>query len=70
MTNRLRPGTGAIDWPGLMQALAATGTTCPIGIEAFAKDIDAMPTDTAMQACADALDACLALSDMTMEPLQ
>lgn len=70
MTNRLRPGAGVIPWLGFMQALSATGTTCPIGIEAFARDIDALPTDTAMQACADALDACLALSDMTMEALQ
>lgn len=70
MTNRLLPGTGAIDWRAFMRALAATGTTCPIGVEAFAKAIDALPTDTAMQACADALDACLALSDTTMETLQ
>lgn len=70
MTNRLLPGDGAVNWLGFMQALAATGTRCPIGVEAFNADLDAQPTDFAMQACADALGACLALTDLTMEPLR
>lgn len=70
MTDRLLPGSGAVDWPGFMQALAATGTRCPIGVEAFNAALDAQPTDFAMQACAAALDACLALTDLTMEPLR
>ncbi|MDP3907385.1 sugar phosphate isomerase/epimerase [Novosphingobium sp.] len=70
MTNRLLPGEGAVDWPAFMQALAATGTFCPIGVEAFNAELDAQTTGFAMQACADALDACLALTDLTMEPLR
>lgn len=70
MTSRLLPGNGAVDWPAFMQALAATGTQCPIGIEAFNADLDAQTTDFAMQACANALGACLALTNQTMEPLR
>lgn len=70
MTDRLLPGDGAVDWPAFMQALAATDTCCPIGIEAFNADLDAQTTDFAVRACADALHACLTLTDLTMEPLR
>jgi sugar phosphate isomerase/epimerase len=62
MVNRLMPGDGAVDFAGFMQALKATGTKAPIGIEAFCPALDALPIETAMQACAKALDACLALA--------
>jgi sugar phosphate isomerase/epimerase len=62
MMERLLPGAGELDLQGFMQALAATGTTAPIGIEVFNSELDALDTATAMARCAAALDTCLEMA--------
>ena len=61
MMRRLLPGAGELDLAGFMQALAATGTRAPIGIEAFSPALDALDITAATARCAAALDHCLAL---------
>jgi sugar phosphate isomerase/epimerase len=62
MMRRLLPGEGELDLRGFMQALAATGTQAPIGIETFSAELDALDTMSAMQRCAMALDLCLRMA--------
>jgi sugar phosphate isomerase/epimerase len=62
MVNRLLPGEGELDLAGFMQALAATGTRAPVGIETFSARLDALPVGEAIGECAAALDYCLALA--------
>jgi len=61
MMRRLLPGEGGLDLAGFMQALAATRTTAPIGVETFSPDLDALDMASAAAACAKALDHCLRL---------
>lgn len=61
MQDRLLPGRGVADLGGFMHALAATGTTAPIGIEMFSAALDAFEPAAGAQACAAALDHCLSL---------
>lgn len=62
MMRRQLPGAGELDLRGLMQALAATGTTAPIGVETFSPDLDALDTAEAIRRCAAALDLCLRMT--------
>lgn len=62
MMRRLLPGEGELDLRGLMQALAATGTSAPVGIETFMPELDALDIDAAFQRCAAALDLCLEMA--------
>lgn len=62
MVNRLVPGEGELDFAGFMQALAATGTRAPVGIETFCPRLDALPTGQAIGECGAALDYCLGLA--------
>ncbi len=62
MMRRLLPGAGELDLQGFMQALAATGTAAPIGIEVFSPELDALDTEAALARCADALDLCLEMA--------
>ena len=62
MMRRLLPGEGELNLKGLMQALAATGTTAPIGIETFSPELDAMGAEGAITRCATALEHCLELA--------
>jgi sugar phosphate isomerase/epimerase len=59
MMHRRLPGEGALDLRGFLQALAATGTTAPVGIETFLPELDALETAEAFRRCAAALDYCL-----------
>ena len=65
MQDRLMPGAGVIDFAAFMQALTATGTTAPTGIEMFSAALDALPPAEAAQQCAAALDFCLSLGTST-----
>ena len=56
------PGEGELDLRGFMQALAATGTRAPIGVETFSPALDALDTAAAMAKCAAALDYCLEMA--------
>ncbi|MXO74312.1 TIM barrel protein [Altererythrobacter aerius] len=62
MMIRAMPGDGAFDLKGLMQALAATGTTAPAGIEVFSAELSALPFPELARRSAEGLDYCLALS--------
>ena len=62
MTTRLMPGDGAFDLSGLMQAIAATGTTAPGGIEVFAEGLNRLPIAELAPRYAAALDYCLELA--------
>lgn len=59
MVDRLMPGEGELDLRGLMQALAATGTRAPVGIEVFSRKLATMDAATAARACGAALDHCM-----------
>ncbi|MBS0255303.1 MAG: sugar phosphate isomerase/epimerase [Proteobacteria bacterium] len=56
------PGEGGLDLAGFMAALAATGTSAPVGIEVFSAALDALPTAQAFARCAAGLDHCLNLA--------
>ncbi|MGB5078502.1 MAG: sugar phosphate isomerase/epimerase [Sphingorhabdus sp.] len=56
MMHRLLPGEGELDLPGLISALAATGTIAPTGIETFSARLDAMDMREAAQECATSLE--------------
>ena len=62
MMRRDLPGEGELDLRGFMQALAATGTRAPIGVETFSPALDALDTAAAMAKCAAALDYCLEMA--------
>lgn len=62
MMRRLLPGEGELDLKGFMQALSASGTIAPIGVEVFSPELDAMDTESAMARCAVALDYCLEMA--------
>lgn len=62
MMRRLLPGEGELDLKVFMQALAATGTDAPIGIEVFGPELDALDTASATARCAAALDLCLEMT--------
>ncbi len=62
MMRRRLPGEGELDLQGFMQALAASGTTAPMGIEVFSPELDALDTTTALARCAAALDYCLEMA--------
>ncbi len=62
MTLRVMPGEGEFDLKGLMQALAATGTTAPGGIETFGPEMQDWPAERVARRSAEALDYCLDLS--------
>lgn len=61
MISRRLPGEGEFDLKGFMQAIAATGTIAPVGIEAFSAALDALPVGDASRQCAVSLDYCLAM---------
>ncbi|WP_088310656.1 sugar phosphate isomerase/epimerase family protein [Novosphingobium sp. B 225] len=65
MQDRLMPGAGVIDFAAFMQALAATGTTAPTGIEMFSAALDALPPAESARQCAAALDFCLSQGTQT-----
>jgi sugar phosphate isomerase/epimerase len=52
--DRLLPGEGALDLPGLLAALARTGTGAPIAIEVFSDALAALPIDAIARRCAAA----------------
>lgn len=56
MMNRLLPGEGDLDVRGLMDALAATGTTAPIGIEVFSARLNGLTMQEAALECAASLN--------------
>lgn len=62
MLRRDLPGEGGLDLAGLMAALAATGTTAPLGVEVINPALEARPVAEAIGRCAAALDHCLALA--------
>lgn len=62
MMRRLLPGDGELPLKLFMQAIAATGTTAPVGIETFMPELDALDTASTMRRCAAALDYCLELA--------
>lgn len=64
MTARRLPGEGVFDLAGMMRALAASGTTAPVGIEVFSTVLDALPIDEVARRCAASLDYCLS-GDLT-----
>jgi sugar phosphate isomerase/epimerase len=62
MMIRTMPGDGEFDLKGLMQALAATGTSAPAGIEVFSAELATLPFPELARRSAEGLDYCLALS--------
>lgn len=62
MLNRLMPGDGELDLRGFMRAIIATGTDAFIGVEVFSNALNDLPTDVAVQQCADGLQHCLDLA--------
>ena len=51
---RVLPGEGQFDLIGLIQTLAATGTTAPLGIEVFSDELQARPAAEAARLAAEA----------------
>jgi sugar phosphate isomerase/epimerase len=62
MSARRLPGEGKLDLKAMMRALAATGTTAPIGVEVFSGELAALPIGECARRCASALSYCLELA--------
>lgn len=62
MMIRLLPGDGDFNLAGLMQAIAATGTTAPGGIEVFSEQLNRLPFDDLAGRYARSMDYCLELA--------
>ena len=62
MMIRSMPGDGEFDLAGLMQAIAATGTTAPGGIEVFSVELVRLPFAELARRSAQGLDYCLELA--------
>jgi sugar phosphate isomerase/epimerase len=56
MMNRLLPGEGELNIQGLIDALAETGTTAPIGIETFSARLNALNMEEAALECTASLN--------------
>ncbi len=57
--DRALPGEGEFDLPGIIDALRATGTTAPCGVEVFSDALHARPVDEAAARAADSTRAVL-----------
>lgn len=62
MMNRLLPGEGELNLRGLVDALAHSGSTAPMGIEVFSERLDGLSIGEVAQRCATALDYCLSFA--------
>ena len=62
MMIRAMPGEGEFDLKGLMQAIAATRTTAPGGIEVFSAELARLPFPELARRSAAGLDYCLGLA--------
>lgn len=62
MMIRAMPGQGEFDLKGLMQAIAATRTTAPGGIEVFSVELARLPFAELARRSAEGLDYCLDLA--------
>lgn len=51
--DRLLPGEGEFDLVGILEALQATGTTAPLGIEVFSDALHELPAEQAARLAAD-----------------
>ena len=52
--HRLLPGEGEFDLTGIVEALSATGTTAPVGVEVFSDTLHELPADEAARRAAHA----------------
>ena len=57
MHERLLPGDGAFDLAGLVDALRATGTRAPWGVEVFSDELHALAADEVAVRAAAAMRA-------------
>ena len=58
--DRLLPGDGEFDLPGLLGVLAEIGTAAPIGVEVFSDDLHSLPPVEAARRAGDAVRRVLA----------